>query len=157
MSKISNNDNLLSEHFSFKWFFPFFFYHFYLIFMCLSPSSHFQFLSLCSVPPVCWEDTLRLVYVTLVVYWVLTIYWIRLGHRKSFSTLPWFSWKGKQGMWAEWEPLHFPRVQSTTHNFLFQQCMWPASKQNKQRTISTSFQGKYFFFLTISSIFTACS
>lgn len=144
MLKISNNYNLLFWAFLFQFFF-FFLNHCYLIFMCLSPSTHFQFLSLCSVPPACWKDRLRLVCVTLMAYWVLIIYWMRSGHRTIFSTLPWFPWKGKHGMWAEWEPLPSPRVQSTTQNFLFQQCMWPANKQNKQRTVCTSFQEKSFF------------
>jgi len=74
-------------------FIPPLFNNFCLIFMCLSPPSPFQFLSLCSVPPACWKDMLRFVCVTLMAYLVFITYWTRSGHRIIFSTLPWFPWK----------------------------------------------------------------
>lgn len=49
---------------------PFFFNNFYNFLMCLLPSPHFQFPSLCSVPLACWKDPYRLLYATVIAYWV---------------------------------------------------------------------------------------
>lgn len=95
MSKSLKNDSLLFWALFFKLFlFIYIKDHFYLIFMILSPSFHFKFLSQGSVSPAFWMDIFMLVYVTLwfTDSWLYTEWDLSMGQ----SFLPCPSFHGKE-------------------------------------------------------------